>query len=234
MSELQIKSLFNIVVHMMNGQNHILSAEVEGKYEQFFPSFPLLKELPLTGNKVFDYAIQPVFFHEGIFSDDPDDNGGATAWGWSLRTAMSIGDLDGDDFVEFDFDFDGDVDVQDMLLLKDNPQKAVELYKMLYWDKYNYGLLPEIVAIKTFDFAVNMGAKQAHKLLQRSVRAAGNDRLVDDGVIGKNTLKTVNLQDPDCLVAALRSHAAGFYNHLAYIRPKSRKYLGGWLNRAYF
>lgn len=219
---------------MMNGQNHILSDGDEGKFKTFFPSSPIFQNLPKTGDKGFDLSMQPVALHEGLYSHDPDDPGGATAWGWSLRTAKTIGDLDGDGFLEFDLDFDGDVDVQDMLLLKDNPKKAVEMYKALYWDKYGYGELPLIVAVKTFDLAVNMGASQAHKLLQRSVRATGQDRLVDDGIIGKKTRSIIAKQDEECLVSALRSHAAGFYTLLAHQRPKSRKYLGGWLNRAYF
>lgn len=219
---------------MMNGQNHILSVGNEGEGNQFFPSLPIFDKLPKTGNEHFDWAIQPVFHHEGVYSNDPDDPGGATAWGWSLRTAKKIGDLDGDGFLEFDLDFDGDVDIEDIKKLKDDPYKAVQMYKTLYWDKYNYDRLPLLVAVKTFDLAVNMGARQAHKLLQRSVRATGQDRLVDDGIIGKNTISIVSKQNPECLVCAYRSHAAGFYTALAKQRPTSRKYLGGWLNRAYF
>lgn len=180
------------------------------------------------GDEAFDYAAQVVFHHEGFYSNDPDDPGGPTTWGWSLRTAKALGDL------EFDFDGDGDVDIRDMIALKDHPEKALALYKSAKWDPYHYDKLPLPLSIKTFDLAINMGAQQAHKLLQRSVRATGPDRLVDDGIIGKDTIRIIKEQDTLQLVAALRSHAAGFYTLLAHQRPRSRKYLNGWLNRAYF
>ena len=200
----------------------------------YFPSLPLFSQLPSTGNQAFDMAAQIIFHHEGFWSNDPNDPGGPTAWGWSLRAAKELGDLDGDDHLDLDLDFDGDVDVNDIILLKDRPDIALDLYKTVHWDKYRYDLLDPYLAIKLCDLSVNMGASQAHKLLQRSVRACGGQRLIDDGILGKKTFAALSRLEADSLIPALRSHAAGFYQLLACQRPTSRKYLNGWLNRAYF
>lgn len=198
------------------------------------PSNPIFKSLPPTDDAKFDLAIQAVLFHEGIYSNDPDDPGGPTCWGWSLRTAKKHGDLDENGVLDFDLDGDGDVDINDIILLKNKPETAIRAYKTAYWDRYMYASLPPDVGLKVFDLSVNMGAVQAHKLLQRSIRACGPDRVIDDGIIGKKTLQAIRAQDEFALVCALRSHAAGFYTLLAHQNPKSRKYLNGWLNRAYF
>lgn len=200
-----------------------------------FKVLPELKLFPKGysyNDPVFDDAIRVVFFHEGHYSNDPDDPGGPTAYGWSLRAAQSAGDLDMDTIPDFDIDLDGDVDIDDIKAM--DIAKAIDLYRLYYWERHRYNVMPPIIALKAFDLAVNMGAAQAHKLLQRSVRACGNERPVDDGIIGPKTLQSIRNCDQFALLAAYRSHAAGFYRLLAQSRPASRKYLNGWLNRAYF
>jgi|GEM_PF-461094 len=187
------------------------------------------QRLPKKGMGEFDAALAFVFFHEGVFSDDKDDAGGATAWGWSLRTVRNMDDISG-----FDLDFDGDIDIADIKLLKDNPEIAIELYLIHYWLKYYYDRLPSDIAIKTMDMAVNMGAVQAHKLLQRSVWAAGGEHIVDDGIIGKKTLSAIMKCDSASILSAQRAHARGFYDLLMLKDPALLKYRSGWHNRAYF
>ena len=88
------------------------------------------------------------------------------------------------------------------------------------------------MAIKVFDLAVNVGHRQAVKLLQRALRACGAT-VADDGVLGPLTRQAVQVAQPDLLVAALRSEAAGFYRALAQKKPENEKFLKGWLNRCY-
>lgn len=196
------------------------------------PEPALFEDLPSSGNPAFDAAIRIVFHHEGYYSNDPDDPGGPTAWGWSLRAAQKVGDLDGDGFLEFDIDRDGDVDRADIKSL--SAAVAIDLYKAVYWDGHAYGRIPVSIGIKAFDLAVVMGHSQAGKLLQRSVRACSDRRLVDDGIIGPTSIEAIKACNEYALLAAYRAHAAGFFTLLAHQRPKSRKFLNGWLNRAYF
>lgn len=196
------------------------------------PQPPRFDRLPSVGDAKFDAAIRIVFHHEGFWSDDPNDPGGPTIWGVSLRFARSIGDRDGDGFADLDLDRDGDVDADDLRLL--TAEQALGLYRSEWWDRYAYGRLNTAIAFKVFDFAVNMGAPQAHRILQRAARAVARDRLVEDGILGKATLAVVNGASEAALIAALRSEAAGFYRTLIARNASLAKFEGGWLNRAYW
>ncbi len=88
------------------------------------------------------------------------------------------------------------------------------------------------VAVKTFDLAVNVGARQAHKIVQRAARAHGR-ALIDDGDLGPNSRSALRSLGNADILPAIRSEAAGFYRGLVAARPRSSKYLDGWLNRAY-
>lgn len=79
---------------------------------------------------------------------------------------------------------------------------------------------------------MNVGPRQAVKLLQRALRSCGA-HVADDGILGPLTKQAVQAAHPDLLVAALRSEAAGFYRALAQQKPENEKFLKGWLNRCY-
>lgn len=182
----------------------------------------------------FDIAVETVLAHEGGFVDDPVDPGGATNYGISLRFLRANGalDRDGDGHPDGDLDFDGDIDHADIRLL--TKAQAAQIYRHRFWNKYGYERMPSTIGEKVFDLAVNMGPIQAHKLLQRALRSCGAD-IADDGLIGPVTWKTLFHHEHQrrAIHAALCSEAAGFYRALAAAKPAMRKYLPGWLNRAY-
>lgn len=189
-------------------------------------------EVPQQSNFAFDHAIRRVLHHEGLYSNDPHDPGGPTKYGISLRMAKKLGDLDGDGLIDLDIDGDGDVDIEDIKNL--SLQQAIDIYKKIYWNPYSYDLLAPSIAIKVFDLNVNMGAKQAHILLQRAIRAcSAADAVKEDGVLGPVTFRNANKQNLLSILPAIRSEAAGFYRQLILTNKASRKYLNGWLNRAY-
>lgn len=172
----------------------------------------------------FGAAIPYVLEHEGGWSDDPADPGGATKFGVSLRLLRDLG---------FDVDHDGDVDRDDVLAL--TREQAVDIFHREWWLKYDYGSLgSQMVAEKVFDLAVNMGPGQGHRILQRALRAAGGVTLLEDGVIGPKTWGAARAADPWALRVALRSEAAGFYRLLAAQKPSLAVFLTGWLRRAYW
>ena len=76
----------------------------------------------------FDKAIEVTLAHEGGFTDDPVDTGGATNWGVSLRFLKDAGDLDGDGVLDGDLDGDGDVDYDD--IKKMARAEAIRIYKL--------------------------------------------------------------------------------------------------------
>lgn len=181
---------------------------------------------------LFERALGVVLAHEGGFSNNPNDPGGATDFGISLRWLKENGklDLDADGSPDGDLNLDGHIDIEDIKLL--TRETAGGFYRRFWWDKYGYGQLHLTVGIKVFDLAVNMGSHQAHKILQRACRACGHP-LLDDGILGPKTMAAVNQITPAALAIAMRSEAAGFYRLLAATKPNLTVFLNGWLNRAY-
>lgn len=130
----------------------------------------------------FAECVAIVLKHEGGFVDHPDDPGGATNHGVSLRYARSQGSM-------FDLDRDGDVDRADILLV--TPAKAAMVYRRWFWADVRGDELPAGLDLAVFDFAVNSGAGRAIRSLQRAVGAQ------PDGFIGPATMGAVRMAMPN-------------------------------------
>jgi lysozyme family protein len=179
----------------------------------------------------FDKAIKFINQNEGGYVNDPDDPGGATKFGISLRFLKTLGEYG-------DFDGDGDIDVDDIKLM--SQEDADGIYKRFWWDKYRYGLIKDQeVATKIFDFSINMGASRAHKISQESVNLlpnffqSANLPLIVDGILGDKTLSEINKAMPERLMVAIMTSAASFYRSLVVKNPTFKKYIDGWIKRAY-
>lgn len=182
---------------------------------------------------LFAAAIAFVLEHEGGFSDDPVDPGGVTRWGISLAWLRKAGllDLDHDGRMDGDVNGDGRVDAEDVRAMPRDA--AIKLYRLHWWDAQGYARFRHpLIAVKTLDLAVNMGAAGAHRCLQRALRAV-NVPVDDDGKLGPKTLGAVNAAEAYPLLSSLKSEAAGYYRSLIAARPPFSKYEKGWLNRAY-
>lgn len=138
-------------------------------------------------------------------------------------------DLNGDSYPDGDIDHDGDIDPADIHAL--SPDDAAMIYRRHWWDRYSYSLLPPEVGAKVFDLAVNMGAQQAHRLLQRACTACGQPT-ADDGHVGPKTRTAVWAVPDDRLLDALCDQAEDFYKSLAAHNPARKVFLAGWLRRA--
>lgn len=180
----------------------------------------------------FAPAVEVLLLHEGGFVDHPDDPGGATNYGVSLRWLLSQFTVEGLNPDTFDFDGDGDVDANDIKLMP--REAAIELYRLKWWNEYGYAqIADQAIATRMFSFSVNVGASQAHKFIQRACRACEWD-LVDDGLLGPRSFGAINTIDPQRLLPALRAEAAGFYRGLVMKEKGFKTFLNGWLRRAYY
>lgn len=203
------------------------------------PSVALAEGHPLEGNSSYRLRYDSVFkdilahevgpYRDGGFTNDPVDPGGATKWGISLRWLKSVGDLDGDGYLDGDLDHDGDVDINDIRAL--TAEHAYVLYHDRWWRPHGYCNMPRPVGEKMVDCAINMGTRQAAKLLQRGLVALGA-RLAVDGMIGPVTLRTMRAFRPQDVVDAICGEQAGFYRTLVRQKPAFKKYIKGWLRRA--
>ena len=178
----------------------------------------------------FDKAILITLKHEGGFVNDPVDPGGATNWGVSIRFLKGAGDGDGDGWLDGDIDHDGDIDVDDIKNM--TVEQARKIYRIHFWDKYDYDKIHDFtVAARLFDMTVNMGARQAGKIIQRALNECGQNVVVD-GKVGKNTFAAINCTNPEVLMAEIRQAHAQFYLDLIAAKPQFEKYRKGWLRRA--
>jgi lysozyme family protein len=83
------------------------------------------------------------------------------------------------------------------------------------------------LATKVFDLAVNIVSNWAHRLVQRALRATGQD-ILEEGILGPMTLAAINKADLSDLLAE-----AIYYRTLAAMKPKRAKFLKEFLKRAY-
>lgn len=178
----------------------------------------------------FDKAIKTVLKHEGGYVDDPADPGGATNYGVSIRYLKQRGDLDGDGVLDGDLDMDGDIDVDDIKNMTE--EQAKDLYRSGFWDKNKIGEIDEyIIAERVFDMCVNMGPRQAGKIVQRACNYFGKGLIVD-GIMGPATFKAVNSCKAEALIREIRFNHAKFYLDLIEKKPTLAKFKNGWLRRA--
>ena len=160
-------------------------------------------------NTNWDAAFEMLIKSEGGYVNDPHDNGGETnlgvtkaAWAEHLGRPVADGEM--------------------KALTKD---VVKPFYKRQYWDKCKCDELPSGVDYAVFDFAVNAGAGQSAKLLQRALG------VTDDGIIGVGTLRMVSKVDGTKLLEAFGDSKERFYKSIVEKHPEQGKFLKGWLNR---
>ena len=177
----------------------------------------------------FDPALTYLLAREGGLEEQASDPGGISNRGISLRFLKAV--------------------PQERLRLYGVPvyvtadtireltrEQISALYKGEFWDHAAFAQINnQDVCNFVFDMAVNMGISPAIKCLQRALWATRNIRadLVDDGILGGNTLKNANWATPLYLLAAMRSERGGEYRLIAQANPGEKVDLDGWLNRSY-
>lgn len=160
----------------------------------------------------FERAHEFVARWEGGFVDDPQDPGGATKWGITIRTLIAKG---------LDLNNDGAVnrkDIHDM-----TPEQALSIYRIDYWERARCPELPFPVALVHYDAAVNQGVSRAVRFLQQAVRVRV------DGVIGPVTLAAVRRAEVRGLVTEYCARRAVHYSSLAIVT----RFGLGWFRRLF-
>lgn len=172
---------------------------------------------------------QDILVTEGGFSDDPDDPGGVTRFGVTLKTLIAL---------RRDFTADGQIDRRD--LMKMTRAQAVQIYIDEYFYRPKINSLPAVFHPVVFDMSVNAG-QWAIRLLQGVLRDFGA-QIALDGIIGPQTSQAAHdiaACAPNHIVDAYAIARRNYYLRLADKSPKLRKYArtragtkGGWIIRA--
>lgn len=179
----------------------------------------LNKYLP---NPRYEYASNVVLEHEGYFSNDKKDPGGATQWGISLRFLQRAGI----DVIE-----DNVIDLEDVKAITKEDAKAI--YYTYFWKKYQIDKIESLIlATKLLDMSVNMGNFEATKLLQKSINEVKAKSIIVDGIMGKQTIAATNQCDFKILHNQLIAEQKLFYLNLIEKKPTLVAFKEGWLNRA--
>lgn len=167
---------------------------------------------------LFEMTIKHILEEEGGYVKHPNDRGGPTKYGVTLKFYRGS--------------VDPDATEQDIKGL--SIEEAKKIYKDHFWIDTGYHDLPYMIAKRMLSFGINMGPRQANKLLQRAINAAcGGQELVDDGFLGPKTKEALWKCEPEMVRVALRSEAAGYYRGIVEGNKSQAVFLKGWLTRAY-
>lgn len=140
----------------------------------------------------FARALKLVLIHEGGWSDNPADPGGATMKGVTLATFRR--------YVK--------PSATKADLRKITDAQLSTIYRRHYWDAVAGAELPDGVDYAVFDFAVNSGPSRAAKYLQA---VAG---VTQDGKIGPATLKAVRAKTHASVIHELCDARLAFLKRL--------------------
>jgi len=171
-------------------------------------------------NNIFKYILIPKRMYSSLFSKCIPiilKNEGGYCWHESDpggETNMGICRL-----------FYPDLDIKNL-----TKEEVIKIYYEDYWKPMNLeGIKDENLVLQVFDHGVNTrnkssGFKPAIRMLQRIVH------VVDDGIIGRNTLKAINKAEFSVCDMFVKRRKI-FYMNLAVKKPKLEVFLKGWLAR---
>ena len=88
--------------------------------------------------------------------------------------------------------------------------------------------MPEQLRYLYFDMCINMGPRNAGKILQRAANGKNKDKIVVDGKVGPATLAAVSKVEED----RLRSNRILYYAKVVFKKPEQEKFWFGWFRRS--
>lgn len=168
---------------------------------------------------------------EGGESDHPDDGGGLTKYGVSLKF---LGGLSGTQSNRDVLERMGiRLPITRQVIYDLTRDQAASLFRWQFWDKLRLGLIPLRPAVVLYDAAVNSGPAQSVKLAQRGYNrcVAYGQPLVVDGIMGPATRAAMQLADTDKALTAMLDAREAFFQTIVANNPSQQVFLRGWINR---
>ena len=150
---------------------------------------------------------------EGGFVNDPTDRGGATNKGVTIATfeayckAKSL----------------PRPNVERLKRMTDG--EWLDILKTMFWDRWQADKIKsQKLANILVDWVWGSGV-YGIKIPQRILGVR------QDGIVGDETLKALNAQDPDKLFQTIYDARKKYLNDITISRPTNKRFLRGWLNR---
>lgn len=161
----------------------------------------------------FARSLPKILVHEGLYSNHPDDPGGATMKGVTQRVFNEWLTANGKP-------------TRDVRTITDTELQAI--YRKRYWDIAKLDQLAPGVSYVVFDGNVNSGVSQSIKWLQRALQAMGLYQGSIDGIIGQGTILAAGgVNDNDALIAKIIERREAFLRSLTTFKTFGK----GWLKR---
>lgn len=151
---------------------------------------------------------------EGGFINDPDDLGGATNKGVTIKT-----------YTFFRWrKHQSTPTIDDLKNISDEEFTAI--LKEMYWDACRADRIEsQSVANAIVDWAWNSGTVTAAKELQKALG------VTVDSVIGNVTLSAINSIDAETMFDLVQKTRIAYLERICVSRPANKKFMKGWMNR---
>ena len=171
----------------------------------------------------FDKLIEVILDFEGGFVDHPDDRGGATNFGLSLRFMKST-----EDYELFDLTGDGDITIEDVKKL--TREIAIEAYRKYFWLPLELDEFKTRLALILFDMNVNHGSNRTVRMLQESINRISDKDITEDGLFGPQTKgATLDVNQIE-LCEVLLCRRERFFRQIVANDSSQEVFLNGWIN----
>ena len=162
-----------------------------------------------------DYKVHIPFLEkwEGGWSNDPDDSGGATMKGVTLRTYTAYRKKK------------GLLPPTEDELRNISKEEWLDIYKTMYWDTIKGDAFQSQSVANIMVDWFWMSGVIAIKRLQLIVGTK------QDGIVGQKTLAAVHAKNQKELFTQLKNARHNHFISIVTKSPEKRKFLKGWLNR---
>lgn len=175
----------------------------------------------------FEISLRRVLAIERLYSNDPADTGGETVWGISRRNWPKWEGWAIVDRARAKGNFPESLRADATL-----SAAVVRFYRAEFWVRVRCDQMPDVLADKIFELAVNAGIRPAGELLQVALTSLGHPVTID-GVIGPATIAAAGAIAPAAIRTAVQGVQAGYYLGIVAAKPSQRRFRNGWLARAF-
>ena len=160
----------------------------------------------------FKNSIESVLKREGLYSNHPQDRGGATKYGITLAT-LSIYRKG---------------PVTEEMVKNLSLSEALDIYEKLYWSPLLLDQVKdEALAAIILDQAINRGGTSVVRRLQRILG------VTIDGIMGPKTLAAINMADSTEMALKFVLDSQMQYAEICVRDPSQLVFLKGWLKRTH-
>lgn len=162
--------------------------------------------------------IQPladfILSFEGGYVNHPNDKGGPTNMGVTLKTWQTQG---------YDKNNDGRIDAKDVKLI--TKADAISILLRCYWNRWKAdGIKDQSIANILVDW-IWISGTPGITLVQAMLGVKS------DGIVGKQTLKALNSQNPKQFFDRIKTRRKQYISGIIARNPSKRVFEKGWLRR---